>query len=609
VVKVPAPGGKLSSQMIPSTKVQETLKPIKLTNPEPGIHVYEFDHLFGGWTRLHLKGAEGTEVRIEYSSRILDKGLIDKTPRPGKEETDFYVLKGEPKGEVYEPRFTFHPVRYVQITGYPGEPALDSLEGRKVYTDEDLTGHFECSNPLFNKIHDMVELTIENALKGFLLDCMHREPLGYNEPASVSATLFTRKHMPRFWVKYVEDIRLTSQDDGAISDIAPLFPGMRREPDVAQGANYPMLVWYLYQDLGDERLLERHYPEVKGWVNCIANTLCDGVQVKKGWLGDHMLPGHAPGYEFWRSEETPPELIWDALYYRNLCIVMEMAKLLGKDADVEHYSNLADSVKKTFNETWRDKTTGHYGLPSQTSELLPLHIGLVPEAHKAQLIKNIATIITEKDNRHLRVGHAGLPALIEGMTPHGLGELMYEIVNQTTYPGWGYMIDQGSTTVWECWGRDWASKGGRRRSDNMTMLGGVNGFFYRYLAGIQGPDFYGPAIMKPAFKEFQIKPYVLGDLTHVDASIETVRGTISSSWKRTDKGLTLNVTIPGNSQAKVCVPKLGIKDPQVKESGKTVYKNKAFIKGVSGVSTGLDDGDYIIFNVGSGAYAFEISGN
>jgi alpha-L-rhamnosidase len=184
---------------------------------------------------------------------------------------------------------------------------------------------------------------------------------------------------------------------------------------------------------------------------------------------------------------------------------------------------------------------------------------------------------------------------------------MYGIVNTTTYPGWGYMVDQGATTVWECWGRDFAVEGGRRRSDNMTMLAGVNEFFYRYIAGIQGPNFYGVENMKPGYQEFKIKPYPLGDLTSAKATVQTVRGEISSSWELTSDTFRLNIHVPANSTAEVSIPKLGMKNVVLSENGKTVWSStNKFDEGTNGVSQGADDGAYIALKVGSGNYSFQL---
>lgn len=535
--------------------------------------------------------------------------MIDDGPWPGEQERDYYVLKGDPEGESYQPRFIYHPVQYVQLVGCTNKPSIDDIEGQMVRNDENLAGDFSCSNDLFNAIHDNVNRTLSNSLKGFLLDCLHREPYGYNEPASIAASLFTRKHLPLFWRKYATDIRLAARQDGSVGDVIPAFPGEPRDPDVSQGSAYAMLVWYLYQAYGDRSILEEHFETIKNWVDYIKNNMCEGSIVTVGWLGDHMVPGHAPGYEKWRSDETPPGLSWTALYYRNILLVSEMAKEIGLEKDQMTYERLAQEVKNDFNEKWLDKSTGHYGSRSQTAEMLPLSLGLVPDAQREKLVQNIAQNIINNDNRHLRVGHAGVTALIESLTANGLGEVMYDIVNTTTYPGWGYMVDQGATTIWESWGRDYATLGGRRRSDNMTMLAGVNEFFYRYIAGIQGPNFYGNENMKPGYQEFEIKPYPLRDLTYAEASINTVRGKIVSSWKIDEGAFKIDVEIPVNSTAFICIPKLGKENIIISENERNVWTDNQFHEGAEGVTAGVDDGEYIKLKVGSGNYSFHLANN
>jgi len=602
---VSSPGGRLSCQTMPDMKVKNAIRPTKLTNPKDGVWVFEFDRFFAGWVRLNVKGKAGTKIRLEYSSRIFDNGLIDKGLWPGDKETDVYILKGDPNGEVYEPRFTFHPVQYVQVTGLEQQPTLETVTGREVYNDVDLYGNFTCSNELFNRIHQNVERTLRIALKGFILDCLHREPIMYNEPASISASAWTRKFMPNLWIQSARNMQLGSFDDGYLSDIVPLLPGMRRAPDASLSVNYPMLIWYLYHCYDDRRLLDQHYPTVKAWVDFMA-TLADGRHiVKKGWLGDHMLPGRTPGQEQFRSKETPPEFIWTCFYYHNARTISNMARVLGKEEDKQRYADLAREIKKTINETWLDRETSHYASRSQTSDILPLAIGIVPREHKQQLIKNIARTITEVDGGKLRVGHAGLPGFIESLVDNGLGEIMYNVVNQTEYPGWGYMVSQGATTVWESWGRKTVNYAGE---DSMTMLAGISRFFYNDIAGIGEPDYYGPQPVAPGYGHIAIKPHVLGDLKHASASIKTVRGIVSTSWKRTDNSLTLEVAIPVNSTAKVSVPKIGLKNVSVSEGNQTVWKHGKFLPEISGITQGNETDEFVTFENGSGSYTFVLKG-
>ena len=287
-------------------KVIETRRPERLTSPRAGIHVFDFGQLFGGWIRIRLQGPAGAQVVIKHSSRLRPDGTIDDDAYPGPRESDTYVLRGDPGGETYEPRFTFHPVHYVQITGLPRPPELADVAGKVVHTAVDPSGEFACSNELLNRIHRNVTWTMRNALKGFPMDCLHREPLGYNEPASVSSLLYTRRHMPLFWSKWLDDIKAARRPDGSLSDWAPELPGSNREHDAAQAGNYPPLVWYLYQYYDDERILADHYPVMRGWVDYLGTIAEDGL-ITTGWLGDHMLPGPAPGWEeYWRRRRRHP---------------------------------------------------------------------------------------------------------------------------------------------------------------------------------------------------------------------------------------------------------------------------------------------------------------
>jgi alpha-L-rhamnosidase len=179
---------------------------------------------------------------------------------------------------------------------------------------------------------------------------------------------------------------------------------------------------------------------------------------------------------------------------------------------------------------------------------------------------------------------------------------MYKVATQTTYPGWGYMVGKGATTIWEAWGLG-------NGQESMIMWATIDEFFYNDLAGINGPEYYGPDDVKPGFEEIRIKPQVLGDLTYAKASIRTVRGWVRSAWLKKDNSITLKVTIPVNSDAEVSVPKIGLKNIAVTESGKTIYKNGRFIKGVSGITAATETDDYVTLETGSGSYSFNLQGS
>ena len=600
----PAPEGELRSQLVPPMKVQNTFRPIKITKHADGGWVFEFDRFFSGWVLLKTKGKAGAKVTIHYKSSAAKWRAVT--------EKDTYTLKGDPDGETYEPRFTIHPVRYVRVEGLEEKPTLDTLHGQEVYSDVAMHGSFNCSNDLLNQIHGNIQQTLKVAFKGFVLDGLHREPIFYNEPASYFGTLSTRKRMPNMWTEVARSIPLAGSDDGDLSDIVPRLPGMKRKSDVSQNAAYPMLVWYLYQCHGDKRLVEHHCDRIKAWVDFIGRELAeDNHIVTKGWLGEHMLPGREVGQWEFISKETPKDFIWTCFYYHNTRTLANMCRVLGKKEEEQRYAKLAQEIRAMINKTWLDSKTGHYASKSQTSEIIALALDIVPPKNKQQLIKNIAHTITEADDGKLRVGHIGLPGFMESLVENGLGQVVYDAVNHTEFPGWGYMIDQGATTVWEGWSlvtkvKEWNDKL-YHAEESMTMLVGVGRLFYESIAGIQEPPYYGTAKFGLGYRHFQIKPHPLGDLKHAEASIKTVRGIISSSWKRTKNSFVLEIEIPVGSTAKVSVPSIGLKNAVVTEGGAVVWKAGAYVKGVAGIDAGIQAAEYYTFDVGSGRYKFTVT--
>ena len=600
----PAPQGELRSQLVPSMKVQNTFRPIKMTKHADGGWLFEFDRFFSGWVLLKTKGKAGAKVTIHYKSSAAKWRKVT--------EKDTYTLNGDPDGETYEPRFTIHPVRYVRVEGLEGKPTLDTVQGREVYSDVDMQGSFNCSNDLLNQIHGNIQQTLKVAFKGFVLDGLHREPIFYNEPASYFGTLSTRKRMPNMWTEIARSIPLAGSDDGDLSDIVPRLPGMKRKSDVSQNAAYPMLVWYLYQCHGDKGLIEHHCDRVKAWVDFIGRELAeDNHIVTKGWLGEHMLPGREVGQWEFISKETPKDFIWTCFYYHNTRTLANMCRVLGKKEEEQGYAKLAQEIRAVINKTWLDSKTGHYASKSQTSEIIALALDVVPPKNKQQLIKNIAQTITEADGGKLRVGHIGLPGFMESLVENGLGQVVYDAVNHTEFPGWGYMVDQGATTVWEGWSlvtkvKEW-NDNLYHAEESMTMLAGVGRLFYESIAGIQEPPYYGTAKFGLGYRHFQIKPHPLGDLKRAEASIKTVRGIISSNWKRTKNSFVLEIEIPVNSTAKVSVPTLGLNAFAITEGGKAVWKNNSYIDGVAGIAAARQHADGVTFDIGSGRYRLELS--
>ena len=609
-----APGGTMVSQVMPPIRVQQKLQPVHVSRPKDGVHVYELSQLFGGWARLRLKGARGTKVTIKYACQLLeDSGLVDHesgefyyrhrsrlSAHEEGDEVDIYILKGDPDGESYEPRFTYHPVRYVQVES-DGPISVEEFEGHVVFSDVDLSGGFECSNPTFNRIHELVHWTVTNGLFGIPLDCLHREHWAWTDPATIASSLYPRKHMPRFWTKWLDDIKDAQLEDGRVPDICPNYV-QRDDPDPAWGGNYPILVWYLYQYFDDNRILEEHYAPIRLWVDYLTSVAENHI-VNEGHYGDHMLPGAAPGEEEFVSSETPPPLLWTGYYHLSAAIVAKVADHLGKEDEAAHYGRLAEEIKDALNHEWLDPVAHRYATGSQTANLFPLALGIVPPANEAGVVQDIVHNIVEVWNGHHHTGNTGVTCLIDTLTQHGQGEVLSDLVATPTYPGWGYMVEQGATTIWE----SWSLQSTVGAAESMIMWASIDEFFYNDLAGIKGPDYHGPATMTPGFRDIHIEPHPLGDLEHAAATIRTVRGDISSRWQRADQSISLEVTIPVNSRARVSVPTLGLSNVSVSEGGDAIWQANAYLAGRDSITSATARAGYIDVNVGSGTYCFESS--
>ena len=610
-----APGGTMVSQVMPPIRVNKKLQPVHVTQPHDGVHVYDLGQLFGGWAKLRLKGERGTTVTIKYACQLLEEsGLVDQesgefyfrhrsraSAHAEGDEIDIYILKGNPDGESYEPRFTYHPVRYVQVES--DRPiTIEDLQGQVVYSDVDLSGGFECSNPIFNRIHELVHWTVTNGLFGIPLDCLHREHWAWTDPATIASSLYPRKHMPRFWTKWLDDIKDAQLEDGSVPDICPNYV-QRNDPDPAWGGNYPILVWYLYQYFDDSRILEEHYAPIRLWVDYLTSVAEDHI-VSEGHYGDHMLPGAAPGEEEFVSSETPPPLLWTGYYYLGAAIVSKVADYLGKEDESAHYARLAEQIKDALNHEWLDPAAHRYATGSQTANLFPLALGIVPQASQAGVVQDIVHNIVDTWGGHHHTGNTGVTCLIDTLTQHGQGEVLHDLVATPSYPGWGFMVEQDATTIWE----SWSLQSTVGAAESMIMWASIDEFFYNDLAGIKGPDYHGPGFMTPGFSEIHIEPHPLGDLTHARAAITTVRGQVSSHWRRTDHSFSLEVTIPVNSTARISLPTLGLSNVSISENGNTIWQNNAYLPGREGIKSARTRPDYIDVEIGSGTYHFELTG-
>jgi alpha-L-rhamnosidase len=584
---VEAPGGKLLSETVEPIKIVDTLRPKTITEVKPGIFVYDVGQNMAGWAELHVKGQRGDTITMRFAENLRPDGTADQENLRKAGATDTYILKGTGE-EQWEPRFTYHGFRYVEIEGFPGKPTLDSISIKVVRSALEPSGQIETSSDLINRIQKMVWWTEASNVYSVPTDCPQRdERMGWLNDLTVrnEGSIYNFR-MGRFFGKFLDDISDTQEEDGTITDTAPFRWGQRPADPV--DASYLLLAWNMYWHYGDKRVLEEHFDGFKAWVDYVASRAEDGI-VPWGTWGDWSPPQAEAldGSRGWSavSKNTPYPLMSTAFLSYSSHLLAEMARVLGKPAEAAKYDALAKKEADVFNRKYWDEKAGGYGANNQASNSIALYMNLVPADRVQRVVDNIVNDVKAHDY-HLTTGNICTKYLLEVLITHGHGDIAYKIANQETYPSWGFMLANGATTLWERWE---LLNGYGMNSHNHPMMGSVSAWFYKYLGGIN----VDPAT--PGFNRFIIRPYPLGDLTWVRSEYASMHGPIRSSWSKEGASLHVKVSVPVNTIATVFVPST---DPKhVMESGNPAST-------AAGVKWLRNENGSAVFEVGSGDYEF-----
>jgi alpha-L-rhamnosidase len=565
---VKAPAGKLHSQLAPPDRIIRSIHPLYQGKTESGSELFDAGEMISGWLRLKMHGNRGDTISIRYIEEL------------GRDyhQLDTYVLKGEGE-ECFEPRFTWHAFRQIEISGLKYQPNAGDLLVQVVHTDVTQVGNFECSNQLFNQIYQNYLRTQLGNLHGSISsDCPHRERLGYTGDGQVaieSAILnFDMTQFYQKWFLDMEDAR--NHKTGYVPHTVP-FGGGGGGP--AWGSGYIIMPWQYFLHYGDKQVLATHYEGMKQWIGYLG-TRCDtnGIVVReepKGWcLGDWATP---------EKIKLSPELVNTCYYYHDVDLMSKIAASLGKQADQEQFIRLAESIKSDINRKFFNSGTGEYLDGKQGANIFPMAFGIVDLGRKAQIFDHIVKHLGENKN-HFDTGILATPLLLEVLTENGRPDLAFIVMNQRDFPSYGdYIIGKNATTIWENW------DGGSSHSH--PMYGSVIAWFFKTVAGL-APD---PA--NPGGQDMVINPFTNNELTFARASYNSVYGKYAVSWKKENDGLVLETEIPVNSSATIYFPSSQPQD--VKENGKQIINNSdfKFLRIENGKS---------IFRVGSGKYHFEL---
>jgi alpha-L-rhamnosidase len=584
---VKAPAGVLSAQMMPAIQVVDTILPVKMTNPHPGAYVFDMGQNFSGWARLRAKSPRGTDIRMRFAEILYDNGMINRENLRAARAEDHYVLKGEGE-ETWEPRFTYHGFRYVELTGFPETPMPDSVRGRVVHSAVRPIGSFVASKDILNRLQRIIAWGQKTNLHSIPTDCDQRdERMGWMGDAQGTAEeAMMNFDMAAFYTNFVRDIRDVQDEKGRLADTVPhIWGGERADP--AWATAYPLLRWYMYQYYGDTRVLEEQYDGLKKYVEFLRSQAENGL-VKFSSYGDWVA-----------VEKCPGAIVSSFYYFYDVKILADAARVLGKNQDAALYDRLAGDIRAAFNREYYNPKTGDYADGTQTANTLPLFLGIATDKEGAASGRLFDDIVY-KHNSHLTTGIIGTKYIMELLTRDGNADLAYDIAVQTTYPSWGYMIENGATTLWELWQK---REGPSMNSHNHPMFGSVGAWLYKALAGINlAPGSVG-------FEKILIQPQMVRDLRHASGSVQTLRGEVGCTWSRTDRSVRVEAVVPVGSAAEIVIPKFNLRNVRVTEGGKTLWENGRFVTGVEGADEAADKDGAIRIKAGSGRYIFVLEGD
>ena len=592
-IVIPSPNGMLTAQMEPPIRVTRALKAKKIYELKPGVFIIDFGQNFAGTVKLRVKGPAGTVVTIRCGEDVHADGSLNYftnlvaqlkdiwNANPGKGaprppvSTISYILKGNGE-EVYSPRFTFHSFRYVELSGFPGRPDSNSVEGLRMNSDLKESGSFECSNEMFNKVQEMVKWTFLSNVFSIQSDCPGREKFGYGADIVTTAEAFCYNFdMSNFYRKTIQDFVNDVRPNGGMPEIAP-STGIASE-GMGGGTGspgwqlaFPFGLKVLYDYYGDREIVEKYYDVLKRQIEFM-HSAAPGNIVERD-IGDHES-----------IDPKPISLSATAFYYQHVKILAEFAHLMEKTEDAEYYDRLAGEIKCAFVKKFLKQGTGIFDSGTQAAQLISLYDNLVPESEKNAAMNRLLLEIYGKHKDHLSTGIFGTKFLFEVFRRENRNDVSYSIANQRDYPGYADMLAHGATTLYESW-----KYPDTVNSQNHPMFGSISEWFYKSILGINAAA--------PGFSRFAIKPQPAGDLTWAKGYYHAVAGTIRCDWKIDGTRFILHVTVPANTNAMIYVP--SVPDKQVLETGKPASQS-------AGLRFKEYQDNYAVFEAESGNYNFE----
>jgi alpha-L-rhamnosidase len=581
------PARKIEGQVMQPVRVLAEIKPKAVTHPKAGQSVFDMGQNMVGFARLTVSAPKGTKITLRHAEMLNPDGTIYTTNLRDAPSIDTYICKGTGT-ETWQPTFTFHGFRYVELTGLPitrhvpRDEDINIVTGVVIGTDTPHAGEFSCSGPRLNQLQKNIQWGQRGNYVSIPTDCPQRdERLGWMGDAQVFVrTATTNADVAAFFTKWLVDVDDGQSPDGAFGDVSPTTMGGKGTPAWADAG--VICPWTIYQVYGDRRILAQHLPAMTRWVEwCRVHST--------GLIRDRDRGGD---YGDWLSigADTPKDLIGTAYFAYSTDLLARSYRAVGDEANAAKYERLFREIKAAFIKRYV-KPDGRIHGNTQCCYAMALKFNLLPDDLRPKAVKYLEDDIRAKD-WHLSTGFVGVSYLLPVLTQAGKIDTAYRLLTQDTFPSWLFSVKHGATTIWERWD-GWTPEHGFQNpgmnSFNHYALGSCGQWLFDTVAGIGlDPD-------QPGYKHIIIHPHVGGGLTWARASLRSTHGPIESAWKLADGGLALDVTIPANTTAVIYVPAASA--DAVQESGKPAAK----AEGVKLLRTAHGEA---VFEIQSGAYHF-----
>jgi len=587
---VKAPTSNIMAQPNPNIKIMDVIHPVSVKEIKPGIFIFDMSQNMVGWTQIKAHGKKGSTVKMRFAERLNDDGTIYTENLRTALCEDVYTFKGTGT-EIWEPAFTYHGFRYVEVTGLDYKPTPETLTGKVVYDEMETTGHLETSNKTINSILKNAFHGIRGNYRGMPTDCPQRDErqgwLGDRSVNSYGESFIFNNNL--LYTKWITDIADAQNDSGAVPNVAPPYL-----PHYWDNMTWPASILtipgHMYHQFGNLQVIADNYGVMKKYLDYMRGRYMKDYLLCKDVFGDWCMPPEGPTI-IWSSDPkriTPGDYLGSVYYYYSLKLMNQYALLLRKDNEAVQFLSLADSVKTAINNAFFNKDSNYYANNTITANALALYHGLVPDGLRDKIFKNIVDKTVNDYNSHISTGLVGSQWIMRTLSDNGRPDLAYKFASNTDYPSWGYMVENGATTIWELWNGNTADP--KMNSGNHVMLlGDFVVWCYEYLAGIKSDSAYA------GFSKIVMDPLQVDGLDFVNSSYKSVRGIIKSEWKKENSEFSWEVSIPANTFAEIHIPAADIHS--VLEGGKSIEKSPD-IK-LLGYKNGR-----AVLQIASGSYAF-----